>query len=371
MCSSDLDRLAEEKRRGMTIELGFAHRIAPDGTVLSFVDVPGHSDFVHTMVAGASGVGVVLLVVDAGEGWKPQTEEHLGIIGVLGVRSGVVALSRCDRVDADTVATRTREIQERLRTASEEGVNVGWNGIVTTSAVTGEGIDALVEALASAVRSTDTEVDALGRPRLFCDRVFTMAGAGTVVTGTLEGAAVGRGDTFIVHRTGNEVRVRDIRTHGEQVEKGSPATRCALNLTGDGTDDLRRGDVLVRPDEWWDTTVMDCRVDVIAGSRPLRRRSGYALHLGTAEQSVSVRPHGADITAGSSGTARVRLPHPLPVKPGDRFVLRDPGTGTTVGGGTVLDVDPRTRLSRSSPAPTVEAQLAGRGWIDEIGRAHV
>lgn len=363
ICGTDPDRLAEEKRRGMTIELGFAHRVAPDGTVLSFVDVPGHSDFVHTMVAGASGVGVVLLVVDAGEGWKPQTEEHLGIIGLLGVRRGVVALSRCDRVDAASVESRSREIDDRLRAAREEGINVEWNGIVTTSAVTGAGIDALVGALASAVRSTDTEADVLGRPRLFCDRVFTMAGAGTVVTGTLEGAPVGRGDTFIVHRTGDEVRVRDIRTHGEQVETGLPGTRCALNITGDGTDDLRRGDVLVRRDEWWDTSLMDCRVDVLAGSRPLHRRSGYALHLGTAEHLVSVRPYGEDIAAGSSGTARVRLPHPLPVTPGDRFVLRDPGTGTTVGGGTVLDVDPRTRLSRSSPARTVEAQLAGRGWI--------
>ncbi|MEY4365026.1 MAG: selenocysteine-specific elongation factor [Actinomycetota bacterium] len=364
ICGTDPDRLAEEKRRGMTIELGFAHRVAPDGTVLSFVDVPGHSDFVHTMVAGASGVGVVLLVVDAGEGWKPQTEEHLGIIGVLGVRSGVVALSRCDRVDAGTVVTRTREIMERLRTAREEGVNVGWNGIVTTSAVSGEGIDALVDSLASAVRSTNTEVDALGRPRLFCDRVFTMAGAGTVVTGTLEGASVGRGDTFVVHRTGDEVRVRDLRTHGDQVEKGLPGTRCAMNLTGAGTDDLRRGDVLVRRDEWWDTTVMDCRVDVLTGSMPLRRRAGYTLHLGTAEQLVSVRPHDGDISAGAAGNVRVRLAHALPVTPGDRFVLRDPGTGTTLGGGTVLDVDPHARLSRASPAPTVEAQLAGRGWID-------
>lgn len=363
VCGTDPDRLPEEKRRGMTIDLGFAHRTLDDGTVLSFVDVPGHSDFVHTMVAGVSGVGAALLVVDAGEGWMPQTEEHLGILEVLGVTGGVVALSRCDRVDASTVDERVREVSARLGASS-----VAWRPPVRTSARTGEGVAELVGTLAGLVRAAPVRRDPLGRPRLFCDRVFTVAGAGTVVTGTLEGADVRPGDILSVHRTGEEVRVRDVQTHGAGVDSGVPGTRCALNISGRGAETVRRGDVLVRDGQWWSTTVIDGEVRVLAAARTLSRRNGYALHIGTSEQSASVRllgpDAGAGIPAGGTGTVRIRFVVPLPVAPGDRFLLRDPGSGTTVGGGTVLDVDPRERISRAAPDGSVESQLARRGWID-------
>ena len=363
LCGTDPDRLPEEKRRGMTIDLGFAHRTMDGGTVVSFVDVPGHSDFVHTMVAGVSGVGAALLVVDAGEGWMPQTEEHLGILEVLGVTRGVVALSRCDRVDTSTVDERAGQVSARLSTSTVE-----WSSPVRTSARTGEGLSALVHALSLLARGAAPHRDPLGRPRLFCDRVFTVAGAGTVVTGTLEGAEVRRGDVLTVHRTGDEVRVRDVQTHGAGVDAGVPGTRCALNLGGRGAETIRRGDVLVRANQWWSTTVIDCDVHVLGASRALSRRNGYALHIGTGEQSASVRPLGvgadAVIPAGGSGRIRVRFAVPLPLSPGDRFLLRDPGSGTTVGGGTVLDVDPRERVSRASPDGTVESQLNRRGWID-------
>ncbi|MFM8793742.1 MAG: selenocysteine-specific translation elongation factor [Acidimicrobiales bacterium] len=363
LCGTDPDRLPEEKRRGMTIDLGFAHRVTDDGTVLSFVDVPGHSDFVHTMVAGVSGVGAALLVVDAGEGWMPQTEEHLGILEVLGVTTGVVVLSRCDRVDAPSVDERTRQVSARLSSSP-----VRWTSPVRTSARTGEGIKGLVEALASVARDAVPHRDPLGRPRLFCDRVFTVAGAGTVVTGTLEGADVRRGDVLTVHRTGEEVRVRDVQTHGAGVDAGVPGTRCALNLSGRGADALRRGDVLVRGGQWWSTTVIDADVRVLDSARTLSRRNGYALHIGTSEQSASVRLIGqeanARIPAGESGRIRIRFVVPLPLSPGDRFLLRDPGSATTVGGGTVLDVDPQERISRAAPDGTVESQLSRRGWVE-------
>lgn len=363
LCGTDPDRLPEEKRRGMTIDLGFAHRTMDDGTVVSFVDVPGHSDFVHTMVAGVSGVSAALLVVDAGEGWMPQTEEHLGILEVLGVTRGVVALSRCDRVDTSTVDERAGQVSARLSTSTVE-----WSSPVCTSARTGEGMSALVDALALLARGAAPRRDPLGRPRLFCDRVFSVAGAGTVVTGTLEGAEVRRGDVLTVHRTGDEVRVRDVQTHSAVVDAGVPGTRCALNLGGRGAETIRRGDVLVRAEQWWSTTVIDCDVHVLGASRALSRRNGYALHIGTGEQSASVRPLGAGadavIAAGGSGRIRIRFAVPLPLSPGDRFLLRDPGSGTTVGGGTVLDVDPRERVSRASPDGTVESQLDRRGWID-------
>jgi selenocysteine-specific elongation factor len=363
LCGTDPDRLPEEKRRGMTIDLGFAHLVTDDGTVLSFVDVPGHSDFVHTMVAGVSGVGAALLVVDAGEGWMPQTEEHLGILEVLGVTTGVVALARCDRVDASVAEEREGQVSMRLSSSP-----VRWLPTVRTSARTGEGIHALAGALRSLAHTASPYRDPLGRPRLFCDRVFTVAGAGTVVTGTLEGADVRRGEVLTVHRTGEEVRVRDVQTHGAGVDAGVPGTRCALNLGGRGAGTVRRGDVLVRAGQWWSTTVFDGEIRVLDSARTLSRRSGYALHIGTGEQSASVRLLGpaadAGIPAGGTGRIRVRFTVPFPLSPGDRFLLRDPGSGTTVGGGTVLDVDPQERISRAAPDGTVESQLARRGWTD-------
>ena len=360
MCGTDPDRLAEEKRRGMTIELGFAHCTAPDGTVLSFVDVPGHSDFVRTMVSGVSGVDIALLVIDANEGWMPQTQEHVGILDVLGVSRGVVALTKCDRVDVGTVAARREELGRRL-----SGTSVEWHGVIETSTVTGLGIDDLTAALASLASGSPAPRDELKRPRLFVDRVFTVAGAGTVVTGTLEGGALRRGDAVCVARTGQATRVRDVQTHGQQVDGGQPGTRCAVNITGAGAAGVRRGDALVHDGAFRMTTVFDGALTVLAGSAPLRRRRGYSLHIGTNDQLASVRIIGAEeIAAPATGLVRVRFDEPLPLTPGDRFLLRDPGTGTTVGGGTVRDVDPTERISRARPDGTVASQLAGRGWID-------
>lgn len=366
VCGTDPDRLPEEKRRGMTIELGFAHRVTDDGTVLSFVDVPGHSDFVRTMVAGVNGVGVALLVVDAGEGWMPQTEEHLGVLDVLGVRHGVVAVTRCDRVDATQISHTRADVSRRLA-----GSSVQWTDIIDTSAVTGEGVPELVTVLASLVAAVEVPKDPLGRPRLFVDRVFTMKGAGTVVTGTVDGSSLGTEDAVTVARTGAETRIRDVQRHGASVGSVPAGSRCALNLSSLPVDRVRRGDALVRSDDWWMTSVFDASFTTLASSRPLVKRDGYTLHVGTSDQSARVRLLGTErIEPGSGGLVRVRFGAPLPLTPGDRFLLRDPGTGTTVGGGTVLDVDPTERTGRAGPDGTVESQTARRGWIpvDEARR---
>lgn len=289
----------------------------------------------------------------------PQTEEHLGVLEVLGVTHGVVAISRCDRVDAHVTETTRGDVARRIGSSPIE-----WTAIVETSAVTGLGIEPLTDLLAVVSGTSPRRGDALSRPRLFVDRVFSMRGAGTVVTGTLDGAAVGRDESLIVFRSGEHTRVRDVQNHGASVLSVGAGSRCALNLASVSVGNIARGDALVRHDEWWPTLVFDGSFVTLAGSRALTRRHGYSLHIGTSENSAHVRPLRGDvIEPGESGTVRVRFHNRLPLTPGDRYLLRDPGTGTTVGGGVVLDVDPTERASRSAPTGTVESQLGRRGWL--------
>lgn len=353
------DRLEEERRKGMTIDLGFAHTTLTDGTTLSFVDVPGHADFVRTMIAGVTGVDVALLVIDAGEGWKPQTEEHLGILGVLGVGVGVVALTKCDRVDTASIDALETDVRMRLSTSP-----VHWTSVVRTSAHTGDGLDTLVGALSGAV-SGAARGSREGCARLFVDRVFTMKGSGTVVTGTLDTDSVRAGDSLVVVRDGHSVRVRAVQVHGREVEVCTPGSRCALNLTGVSAGDIERGDALVAPDRWITTDVFDARVSVLESvGRPLTHRGSFTVHVGSGFQSATVRVIAGDrIEPGTNGRVRIRFARPLPLVPGDRFLLRDTGTNTTVGGGEVLDVDPLTRLTLADPDGSVESIMRGRGFV--------
>lgn len=351
------DRLAEERRRGLTIELGFAHRVTPSGAVLSFIDVPGHADFIHTMIAGVGAVDVVLLVVDAGEGVMPQTVEHLEVIRLLGVARIVIALARCDRLDVDTLAAADAAVVEWASRVGIDPVEV-----VRTSAVTGEGLDDLVARLVALGSGSATPDDGDARLRLHVDRVFTIDGAGTVVTGTLEGAPVAAGDELEIVRTGRRVRVRSVQTHGSTVDAGQPGTRCALNLSGVALDDLERADTLVAPGAWEPTALVDAR---LTGVDP-RRARGVMLHIGTGRHPVSVAPVGS--VHGLTDVARLRLDTPLALAPGDRFVLRSTGEDRTIGGGEILDIAPVGRASRAHPDGTVETILAGHGWID-IDRA--
>ena len=359
MTGSDPDRLAEEQRRAMTIDLGFAHCTTANGTVLSFIDVPGHSDFIRTMISGVSGVDIVMLVIDANEGWKPQTEEHLGIIEVLGVSRGVVVLTKSDKVDAETLQQRRTEIASRLTTST-----VNWVNTITTSVNDGTGIDELVACIESLVLSQNSQRHT-HRPRLFVDRVFSMKGSGTVVTGTLEGEAIDVTTPFVIARTDRAVRVREIQTHGSLVATAVAGSRCAINISGVDVSEVQRGDALVRPGDWWMSQVFDAQIDVLpALQQPLTHRGSFTVHIGTRSQSATVRIVQADnVSPGSSGLVRIRFAHALPLVPGNRFLLRDTGIGATVGGGVILDVDPRTRVKDAAPDGSVEHILKDRGWI--------
>ena len=356
---TDPDRLAEEQRRAMTIDLGFAHCTTSTGTVLSFVDVPGHADFIRTMISGISGVDIVMLVIDANEGWKPQTEEHLGIIEVLGISSGIVVLTKSDKVDAEVLQQRKEEIAARLRTSS-----VTWNGTVITSVIDNTGISELITQIenlvaAQVINSNNT------RPRLFIDRVFSMKGSGTVVTGTLEGGNLEAASSLIVARTGTAVRIREIQTHGSVVAVAQSGSRCAINLSGIDANELQRGDALVREGDWHLSNAFDARITVLpALQHALTHRGSFTLHVGTRSQSATVRILQTDsIDPGQSGLIRIRFEHSLPLVPGDRFLLRDTGIGATVGGGVILDVDPRGRVKDAAPDGSAEQILSHRGWL--------
>lgn len=355
---TDPDRLAEEQRTGMTIDLGFAHATTPNGSTLSFIDVPGHVDFIRTMISGVSGVDVALLVIDANEGWKPQTEEHLGILEVLGVGRGIVAVSKCDKVDDGRRNEVTRLVRERLSNSC-----VVWDDIVATSVRSGEGLDELVSALERAVTASTT--DARSNARLFLDRIFTIRGAGTVVTGTLDGASISVGDTLVLAGSNHEVKVRDIQVHNSSVDTCPPGSRCALNITGIEAGELGRGDALVAPGGWLTTTVFDASFTALPNlARPVTRRGSFILHVGSNSQAATLRVTGAGhIDPGTTGTVRVRFSGALPLTPGDRYLIRDTGIGATIGGGTIADIDPRGRLADATSDASVESIMRGRGFV--------
>lgn len=354
---TDPDRLAEEKRRGMTIELGFAHATHGE-TTLSFVDAPGHADLVRTMIAGASAVDTALLVIDAREGWMPQTHEHLSVLELLGVRRGVVALTKCDLVDVDRLEEVRVETVEILSTSQIE-----WTATIAVSVVDGRGLDDLIFHLTAATRvgttAASVDVDTPRRVRMFVDRVFTMTGAGTVVTGTLEFGTVTAGDTLEIARTGRITRVRHVQTHGTTVSAGLPGTRCAVNLSDLSVDDVRRGDALVTVGTWHMTNVVDVRLHLARGIDDHPRSSGgHVAHFGTDRQECTLR------ALAEPGTYRIRVATAWPMTPGDRLILRRTGDSVTVAGGVVLDVAPRRRLGHARPADTTESRLVDHGWID-------
>jgi selenocysteine-specific elongation factor len=339
----DPDRFEEEKRRGLTIDLGFAWLTLPSGNEIGLIDVPGHERFIKNMLAGAGGISICLFVVAANEGWKPQSAEHLSILHVLGITSGVVALTKSDTVDRETLDFITLEIQERLATSTLANAP-----IVACSATTGEGIDVLIAELDRVVSSAPPVPD-LGRPRLWVDRVFTIAGAGTVVTGTLTGGTLSVGDEVEITPEGRSARVRTIQSHKKEVPRVSPGTRVALNLAGLERQGAKRGDAIVRPGQWRPTHVLDAALEVLparmtGSEHVLTEKGAHLLYAGSAETPVRVRLIDDDaLRPGESGFARLFLRDDLPLARGDRFVLRDAGRVLTLGGGQILDPRPSRR----------------------------
>jgi selenocysteine-specific elongation factor len=360
LTGTDPDRFAEEKARGLTIDLGFADTTLPSGAVLSLVDVPGHVRFIKNMLAGVGAVDACLFVVAATEGWKPQSEEHLRILELLGVDHGIVALTKIGPADDDLVELAHLELEERLAGTFLEGAPV-----IETDAPTGIGIGELRAALDDLLAATPTAIDH-GRPRLWIDRAFSARGSGTVVTGTLTGGLLRTDDELEVHPSGETVRVRGLQNHHTDRDELPPGSRCAVNLVGVSHDGVARGDVLVRSGQWHHTMVVDASLTVLDRlDHPVSRRGAHVLYLGSGEHPVRMRILGPDaLEPGTRGAVRLYLPVPLPLLPGDRFILRESGRAETVGGGEILDVDPVERASRARPDRSVDRVVNQRGWVD-------
>ncbi len=360
LTGTDPDRWAEEKARGLTIDLGFAALDLGDGTTISLVDVPGHIRFLRNMLAGVGAVDGCLFVVDAAEGWKPQSEEHLRILDLLGLRRGVIALTKIDAVDDDLLELAELDVSEHV-----EGTFLADAPVIGVSAHAGTGLDELRAALADLVAAADDDRPATPA-RLWIDRAFSAAGAGTVVTGTLTGAPLTVGDEVAVHPSGERARVRALQSHHSELAVAEPGTRVAVNLGGIGHADLQRGDALALPASWWETTVVDASLTVLDQlGHDVSRRGAYAAYIGSAERMVRLRVLGPDALApGTTGHVRLRFDRPVPALPGDRFVLRDHGRDETVGGGRFLDIDPVLPPADARPGLSVDRVVAERGWVD-------
>ena len=353
----DPDRLDEEKRRGLTIELGYAWCTLPSGRELGFVDVPGHERFVRTMLAGVGPVRLVLFVVAADEGWKPQSEEHLEIVDVLGTHGAVIALTKRDLVEGAGLDRVRAEVTDRVRGTALEG-----GPIVACSSTTGEGFDELVAAL-DAMLEAAPEPDRGGRPRLHVDRVFSIRGSGTVVTGTLTGGPIATGEEVELLPSGTRARVRGLQTHHRGVGTASPVSRVAVNLTADRTR-IARGEVLAPAGVWTATSVLEARIEPVRSlDRPITSRGAFKLHAGSAERNARIRLYDVRQVSAEGAFVRIALSEPLVLDVGDRFVLRESGRRRTIAGGIVLDTDPP---HRAGPAPVRRLEARARATRAEL-----
>ncbi len=354
LTGQDLDRLPEEKARGITIELGFAPLELEPGLRVALVDVPGHERFVRTMVAGASGLDLVLLVVAADEGVMPQTREHVAICALLGVERGLVVLTKADLVDEEMLELATEDVRDALADGPLAAAPV-----IPASAETGLGLDEVRETLIRLVRETPDRGHDLRPARLAVDRTFTQRGFGAVVTGTWSGRALAVGDEVQLEPDARRARIRGLERHGEAVDQAAAGARIAVNLQGIATDEITRGDVLTEPGRLRTTTVFDVELRWL-GRAALEEAASVELLSGTTERRARIALIGdVPIAAGESGFARVHVEDaPLALLPEDRFVVRgfarDAGVGATLGGGRVLDIAPPHRRRRD---PDLLAEL--------------
>jgi len=364
LTGTDPDRLEEEKRRGLTIDLGFAHTVLPSGAELSFIDVPGHVKFLRNMLAGVGGVTACLFVVAATEGWKPQSEEHLRILELLGIKNGIIALTKVDLVDGEWLELAELEVAEHVAGTFLEGAPM-----LPVSSITGAGIDEMRVALDDLIARSSAAADRQ-RPRLWLDRVFAAKGSGTVGTGTLVGGTLRNDQLVSIEPGGHSARVRAIQTAGQTVDEIGAGNRVAVNLAGVDHNDLQRGDAVIEPDRWRLTSRFDASLRVLdALDHDVSRRGAYVAYIGSGEYAVKLRVLGVEeLSPGSIGAVRLFLPAAVPLLPGDRFVLRESGRDETIGGGEVLDIDPVLRASRAAPDRSIDRLVSERGWltIDEI-----
>jgi selenocysteine-specific elongation factor len=355
LTGTDPDRLAEEKERGITIELGFAQLSLPSGRTMGVVDVPGHERFVRQMVAGATGIDVVLLVVAADDGIMPQTREHLAIIDLLGIPRGVVAITKADLADPEWLELVAEEVRALLVGTSIDGAPV-----VPVSARTGAGLPELLVTLDEVAAEAEARQSNLPL-RLPVDRVFTIAGAGTVVTGTLWSGSAKRDDPVELMPSGRRGRIRSVQMHGAAAEKAVAGNRVALNIAGLDTDEIDRGDIVAEPGTLTVTDRFDARLTYLASEdKPLESGTRVHVHHGTREVLGRVLLMDAErLAPGASGLAQLRLEEPLSPRYDDRFIIRSYSPMWTIGGGVVLDVlPPRRTTLRAHERELLEALVA-------------
>ncbi len=359
----DTDRLKEEKARGITIELGFAHLELPGGITFGIVDVPGHEKFVRAMVSGVAGMDLVMLVIAADEGIMPQTREHLDILRLLGVKNGLVVLTKQDMVDSDWLELVAEETREFVAGTFLEG-----SAIIAVSSKTGAGMEELKAELARMAEGVATKKRD-GSFRLPVDRVFTVAGFGTVVTGTLLAGEIKTGDELELLPTGISGRVRGIQAHGAKSDSGQAGQRLAVNLQGIDLDQVARGDVVVPHGLFRTTRRVDVRLDYLAAApRDLRHRSNVRLHAGTREVAAQVILLDQDLLApGDTAYAQLRLAEPMLLVSGDPYLVRIASPAATIGGGIVLDPFPPARRRRSSEALSLLVSLDAAEHVRTCG----
>lgn len=360
LTGTDPDRWEEEKRRGITIDLGFAHldlasKVGKDTFRLGFVDVPGHERFVRNMLAGVGGLDLVLLVISADEGIKPQTREHFDICRLLNIRRGITVLTKSDLVDAETLEVVRLEVADFLRGSFLDGAP-----IVPVSALTGAGLDDLRSEM-SRIASEISARDSSQIFRLPIDRVFTMKGHGTVITGTTIAGAIAKEDEVEVFPIAKRARVRNVQVHDQSVDRALAGQRTALNLAGVEKETLARGMMLVAPGLLRTTTRLDVQLNLLPSAKPLKDRARVHFHCYTAELIAEVALIDCkQVKPGESAFAQLRLAEPIVVVPGDRFIIRQFSPVVTIGGGVVLDAGPLKKTSPEQRVAFLNAMLEGK-----------
>ena len=355
----DPDRWEEEKRRGLTIDLGFAKADRKENGFVSFIDVPGHERFLKNMLAGVGAVDGCLFVVDSTEGWKPQSEEHLRILNLLGVRKGLIALTKISLADDDLREIVSLEIKDHLK-----GTFLESAPIIPVDSITGVGIDSLKTELEKMLEDTPVAKDN-DRPRLWIDRVFTVKGAGTVVTGTLTGGSLKIDDEIVINPQNFVTKIRSLQSHDEQVSNIGPGCRVAINLANIDHQSIGRGSVITNPEQWFLTSTFDAELDVLPNiEHEVTRRGAYLAYIGTKEEFVKVRVLGNEVIhAGGKGLIRVYMDQKLPLMLGDRLILRESGRNETVGGAIVLDPEPILRAVDAKPDTSIARIISEHKWI--------
>jgi selenocysteine-specific elongation factor len=334
LTSIDTDRLPEEKERGMTIDLGFAWIKLPSGEKVGIVDVPGHENLIKNMIAGATGIDVVILVIDANEGWMPQTEEHFQIIELLNIKYGIIAITKIDLIDQTRLNFVEKQIKERLKNTALFNAP-----IVKVSTVKNIGIDRIKSAIQDLIPRMKPKRD-IGKPRLSIDRVFNIRGSGTVVTGTLIGGIFRQGVEAIIFPSYKKTRLRSLQTYKEKVEKAFPGSRVALNLVGMEKNELHRGDIIFGIKQIKASKNIDVRIQLLPQLKKysLANRSEVVFFTGTKEILAKIFfPETKPLMPGETGFAQLRFKEPLATYLGDRFILRIPSPPKTIGGGLIVD----------------------------------